>query len=263
VRRGLIEPVICVVMLLGVIAFIGIRGEFPLNDDWNFALTTWRFADTGELVYSRFTAMTLKLQVLWGALWTLALGKSHEVLRCSSLALWIPSVLIVNRWLARLGVETGSRLLATAAFAFPPIVLWSSFTFMTQIPFLFCSVVALFAFQRALDDDDVRWGVAGAVAIVGAYFIRQTGVALAIAPAIARTAIGIENQSGPVASSSAIGAGAIDLGLSPNSQRKSAASPPSAVAYGAKTIASRPPQTAIAIAPRRQHPPTTNGTAIS
>jgi hypothetical protein len=172
-------------LLLGCIAFIGIRGEFPLNDDWNFALTTWRFADTGELVYSRFTAMTLKLQVLWGALWTLALGKSHEVLRCSSLALWIPSVLIVNRWLARLGVETGSRLLATAAFAFHPIVLWSSFTYMTQIPFLFCSVVALFAFQRALDDDDVRWAVAGAFAIVGAYFIRQTGIALAIAPVVA------------------------------------------------------------------------------
>jgi hypothetical protein len=181
----LIESALFVLLLLGCIAFIGVRGEFPLNDDWNFALTTWRFADTGELVYSRFTAMTLKLQVLWGALWTLAFGKSHEVLRCSSLALWIPSVVIVNRWLARLGVGTGARLIATAAFAFHPLVLWSSFTYMTQIPFLFCSVVALFAFQRALDEDDARWAVAGAVAIVGAYFIRQTGVALAIAPAVA------------------------------------------------------------------------------
>jgi len=185
VKREFVEPAVFVLLLFACIAFIGIRGEFPLNDDWNFALTTWRFADTGELVYSRFTAMTLKLQVLWGALWTLALGKSHEVLRCSSLALWIPSVLIVNRWLVRLRVEAGLRVLATAAFAFHPIVLWSSFTYMTQIPFLFCSVVALFAFQRALDDDDLRWAVAGAAAIVGAYFIRQTGVALAIAPAVA------------------------------------------------------------------------------
>lgn len=184
-KKSLMEPAVVMFVLLGCVAVVGIRGEFPLNDDWNFALTTWRFADTGEFVYSRFTAMTLKLQVLWGALWTLAFGKSHEVLRCSSIALWIPSAIIVNRWLARLGVDSGVRLLATAVFAFHPIIFWSAFTFMTQVPFLFCSVLALFAFQRALDEDDMRWAVAGAVAIVGACFIRQTGIALAIAPAVA------------------------------------------------------------------------------
>lgn len=182
-RKGWVEPALWLLLLLGCIAFVGPAGEFPLNDDWNFALTTWRFAETGEIVYSRFTAMTLKLQVLWGALWTLAFGKSHEVLRWSSLALWIPSVMIVNRWLARLGVDARMRTVATAAFAFHPIIFWSAFTYMTQIPFLFCSVVALSSFHRAIDEDDVRWAALGAAAIVGAYFIRQTGVALAIAPA--------------------------------------------------------------------------------
>ncbi|MBI2212173.1 MAG: glycosyltransferase family 39 protein [Acidobacteria bacterium] len=180
-----LEVALVVATLLACVAFVGPRGDFPLNDDWNFALTTWHFAETGELVYSRFTAMTLKLQVLWGALWTIAFGKSHEVLRYSSLALWIPCVVIVNRWLSRIGVEAGTRLVATAAFAFHPLIFWSSFTYMTQIPFLFSSIVALCAFHRALDDDDLAWGMLGALAVVGAFFIRQTGVVLAIAPVVA------------------------------------------------------------------------------
>lgn len=184
IRRA-VEPLVIAALLLACVAFVGPMGEFPLNDDWNFALTTWEFVDSGEFVYSRFTAMTLKLQVLWGALWTVAFGKSHEVLRASSLALFILSTIVVNRWLARLGVDRGMRLLATAAFACHPIIFWSAFTFMTQIPFLFCSVVALWAFHRALDDDDARWAVLGAAAIVGAFFIRQTGVVLALAPTVA------------------------------------------------------------------------------
>ncbi|MGK2859528.1 MAG: ArnT family glycosyltransferase [Thermoanaerobaculia bacterium] len=184
-NRRFVESALCAAALLACILFVGPRGEFPLNDDWNFALTTWKFVDSGEFVYSRFTAMTLKLQVLWGALWTIALGKSHEVLRFSSLALFVLSTVVVNRWLARLGVDGGMRVVATAAFAFHPVLFWSAFTFMTQVPFLFCSVLALWAFHRGLDDDDARYALLGAAAIVGAFFIRQTGVVLALAPTIA------------------------------------------------------------------------------
>jgi hypothetical protein len=183
-KRAWVErALLCGALLLAILA-VDPRGEFPLNDDWNFALTTWKFAETGELQYSRFTAMTLKTQVLWGAAWTLALGKSFLVLRLSTLVLWIGVSLILDIWLTRLAVPAATRRIAVLALAFHPIVLWAAFTYMTQIPFLFCSIAALAAFHRGLASDEDGWLWVGALFTVGAYLIRQTGIALALAPMV-------------------------------------------------------------------------------
>jgi hypothetical protein len=183
-RRAWVERAILVGAMLLAIVIVDPRGEIPLNDDWNFALTTWTFTDTGELRYSRFTAMTLKTQVLWGALWTLALGKSFFVLRLSTLVLWIGAVMLLDSWLRRIEVSVGMRWLAVLSLAFHPIVLWSAFTFMTQVPFLFCSIAALASYHRGLVRNDDRMLALGAAMTVAAYLVRQTGVALAFAPLV-------------------------------------------------------------------------------
>src|SRR4051794_10362350 len=46
------------------------RGDFPLNDDWDFATATWLFARTGHFHFTVFTAVSLRAQMLWGAVWT-------------------------------------------------------------------------------------------------------------------------------------------------------------------------------------------------
>src|SRR6202022_3898062 len=85
--RDLLE----VALLLGVwamtIAIIRPVGDFPLHDDWDFAIATWRFARTGQFHFTQFTAVSLRAQVLWGALWTHFFGESFEVLRASTLTL--------------------------------------------------------------------------------------------------------------------------------------------------------------------------------
>ncbi len=175
-------------MLLGLIGLavlaVNPRGNFPLDDDWNFALTTWRWADTGELVYSRFTAMTLKTQIVWGALWTKLFGASFEVLRASSLFLFAVSVLLFHRWMRDLDLPSRAALIATLAFAAHPLIFWSAFTYMTQVPFLLLSIVALRCFDIGIRREDRRWIVAACVAVVAAFFLRQTGVVLAVAPLV-------------------------------------------------------------------------------
>jgi hypothetical protein len=181
-RRG--EPLAIVAIWAAAIAFINPRGNFPINDDWDFALAAWRFAQTGHFQFTAFTAVSLRAQVLWGALWTRLFGESFDVLRMSTLVLAAATLLIVHRILLRAGLPRAGRIVATLALGFHPIFLWSSCTFMTEVPFVFASSVALWCFLSADYADRSRWVIAGCAAALTACFVRQTGVTLLAAPLI-------------------------------------------------------------------------------
>jgi hypothetical protein len=178
------EPLAIVAIWAAAIAFINPRGNFPINDDWDFALAAWRFAQTGRFHFTAFTAVSLRAQVLWGALWTRLFGESFDVLRMSTLVLAAATLLIVHRILLRAGLPRAGRIVATLALGFHPIFFWSSCTFMTEVPFVFASCVALWCFLSADYANQSRWVVAGCAAVITACFIRQTGVTLLAAPLI-------------------------------------------------------------------------------
>jgi len=181
-RRG--EPLAILAIWAAAIAFVNPRGNFPIDDDWDFALATWRFAETGRFHFTAFTAVSLRAQVLWGALWTRLFGESFDVLRMSTLVLAAATLVIVHRILRRAGVPRFGRVIATLALGFHPIFLWSSCTFMTEVPFVFASSVALWCFICAFDDESSGWIIAGCAAALTACFVRQTGVTLLAAPLI-------------------------------------------------------------------------------
>src|ERR1700738_1912993 len=142
-RPAALSEIAAILGLWGAaIAFIAPRGDFPIDDDWDFAIATWRFADTGHFYFTPFTAVSLRAQVLWGALWTRLFGQSFDVLRTSTLVLAAATLFIVHGMLLRAGVPRFGRIIATLAFGFHPIFLWSSCTFMTEVPFVFASSVA-------------------------------------------------------------------------------------------------------------------------
>src|ERR1700736_5138569 len=108
------------------IAIVQPRGNFPMLDDWDFALATWRFAETGHFHFTQFTVVSLRAMVLWGAAWTRLFGQSFEVLRASTLVLSLLTLLVVNRTLARMGVAAFPRVVATLALLVHPVFLWAS-----------------------------------------------------------------------------------------------------------------------------------------
>jgi hypothetical protein len=161
------------------IAIIQPRGNFPIQDDWDFALATWRFAETGQFHFTQFTVVSLRAMVLWGAAWTRLFGQSFNVLRASTLLLSLATLLIVNRTIARAGVPLFPRMVATLALLFHPIFLWASCTYMTDVPFVFATAVALYFF--ATDRP-----AAGCVAVLASCFIRQNGIVFLAVPLLQR-----------------------------------------------------------------------------
>jgi len=181
-RQTAIELTLIAAVWAAVIAVVWPRGDFPLHDDWDFAIATWNFARTGHFHFTEFTAVSLRAQVLWGAAWTWMFGQSFNVLRASTLTLSLATLLVVDRTLARAGAARGARIFTTLALLFHPIFLWASCTYMTDVPFVFASAVALYFFLRALQEERMAWLLAGCAAVAVACFVRQNGVYLLGAP---------------------------------------------------------------------------------
>ena len=181
-RRDIFEVAAILAVWFTAILLIKPTGEFPLGDDWDFAIATWNFARSGHFKFTHFTAVSLRAQVVWGALWTWAFGESFRILRYSVLTLAAVTIVVINRILARANVTRTPRVIATLAFAFHPIFLWASCTYMTEVPFVCASAVAMYCFLRGLDEDRRAWIIAGCLAAVVSWFVRQTGVVNLIAP---------------------------------------------------------------------------------
>ncbi len=176
-QRNLIEIGVILLVWAAAIAVIRPRGDFPLNDDWDFAIATWNFARTGHFHFTAFTAVSLRAQVLWGAAWTVLFGQSFDVLRASTLTLAAATIVVIHMTLRRAEIARFGRIVATLAFAFHPVFIWASCTYMTEVPFVFASAVAFYFFYRVHT-------VRGCLATIVSWFVRQTGVTNLLAPLV-------------------------------------------------------------------------------
>lgn len=172
---------ILVAVFVAAALLVDPRGEFPLNDDWSFALSTWASLEAGRFELAMFSGMALKTQILWGSLWTALFGKSFWILRLSTMFLALASLLILDRWLAKLELPPLARLLTVLTLLAHPIFFWSSFTYMTHVPFLFCSLIAVVCAERGVSTGSRKLIWIAGVMVVAAYALRQTGLALAVA----------------------------------------------------------------------------------
>jgi len=174
--RDILEVLLVLGVWAGIVWLVNPRGEFPLHDDWDFTVATWNFARTGHFHFTPFTAVSLRAQILWGALWTHFGGERFEVLRASTLTLSAATLIVVNRILAMTPLRAWGRVTATLALLAHPIFLWASCTYMTDVPYLFASAVAFYFFLRGLRDDSMPMVIVGCVAVVASWFVRQNGV---------------------------------------------------------------------------------------
>ncbi len=161
------------------------RGNFPLDDDWDFAFGAWTLARFGVIQHTAFTVAIAVLQYCWGALWTIAFGQSFTVLRFSTLFLSLATVVLLFVTLRRLGVATNMALFAVLALLFHPIYFWASFTFMTHVPELFLSVAAFALLVEADRRQSDAFLAAAAATAFASCLVRQTGVVNIVAPLVA------------------------------------------------------------------------------
>lgn len=164
---------------IGSTFLIGINGNFPLNDDWQYAYPVQQLVEEGELEMRGYFAPNIILQVFWGYLFCWLAGSfSFTWLRLSTLALAALGGWAMYTLGRRPGISPGLSLLGAAILLFNPLYFSLSFSYMTDVPFLAAVLLALLAFQQFLVKEESEWLFAACLLSVAAYLIRQPGIVL-------------------------------------------------------------------------------------
>jgi 4-amino-4-deoxy-L-arabinose transferase-like glycosyltransferase len=158
------------------IAIVDPRGEFPLNDDWSYTRSAFRWGQEGRMQVDEWCAMSLIGQAFYGGLLTELFGQSFLVLRLSTLALSCGTAFLLWHILRQTGVRHSTAWVAVLGWVFNPIQYALAHTYMTEVPFLFFVTLGL-AFYLAHIQNDKLWFLVGCGAALGyAFLIRQTAV---------------------------------------------------------------------------------------
>ncbi|WP_321884396.1 ArnT family glycosyltransferase [Paraburkholderia bannensis] len=156
-------------------------GNFPLNDDWSYALAVRHLLDTAEFRPLGWTATTLLGHTLWGAAFCLVFGYSFEVLRAATMVAALAGLLGFALMLRRLGCERRVAIVATAALGFNPLYFSLAQTYMTDVSFTSVAAIATFFFCRYLQTRRASDMALGLLFALVALSTRQLGLYLPLA----------------------------------------------------------------------------------
>jgi hypothetical protein len=169
-----------VLSALAVLAAVMATGpalEMGINDDWSYAYSALKRAQTGRLTYSGWESAFLGFQALWGA-WTIQLfGFSFTVLRLSVLPFAMGCAIVTFLLSRRCGLTQAMALLGTLSFTLSPLFIPMATSFMTDVPALFFTLLSLLAFTAAIrskvDSRTIAWLATATIAGIAGGTIRQ------------------------------------------------------------------------------------------
>ena len=187
---------------------VGVHRNTPVIDDWTYAWSVERLLDDGRIEVLDWSAVYPLVHSLWGAAWSLVLGFSFATLRFSTLTLSLLATCALYLILRELDARPRAALLGALTVAANPAVLLLSSSFMTDMPFVAWTLMALLCYIRAMRRGRARllwWG--GAWACI-AFLDRQMGVLtpLAALPMLVRPGKGEMKRSTVLLALAATGA---------------------------------------------------------
>ena len=189
-NRQLFRAPLRIILLLTILwvlsgLLVNPAGEFPLNDSWSYAKPVKTLYEEGRVQMSSWTAMPLIAHVAWGWLVSTVFGFSFTILRISVALLGLGGVLIAWQTIRELTGDDEKALLGALAIGFNAIYFNLSFTFMTDVPFFFYAMLAMYCYMRSLRDNSLCWLILATLSVVVATLIRQIGLLLPLPFALA------------------------------------------------------------------------------
>jgi 4-amino-4-deoxy-L-arabinose transferase-like glycosyltransferase len=153
----------------------------PVIDDWVYAWSVEHLLKTGRLQVLEISAFYPIAQILWGALFARLAGFSFVVLRGSTVALAVFGCWSVYLTLRELDCRRSTALLGALALAFDPTFFALSFSFMTDVPFVSFSTMALYWYVRAIRRSESFSVWVGCLCAMAAFLTRPIGIVVPLA----------------------------------------------------------------------------------
>ena len=152
------------IMALWIVAValaVGAHRDIPVIDDWTYAWSVERLFADGRFEVLDWSAVYPLGHSLWGAAWSLVFGFSFTTLRLSTLALSLVATCALYLILRELEARPRVALLGAMTVAANPVVLLLSSSFMTDIPFVAATLIAMLCYIRAMVRGQIHlvwWG---------------------------------------------------------------------------------------------------------
>ena len=166
---------------LVAIVVVNPSGNFPLNDDWSYAIAVQRMLETGDFRPLGWTSSALISQTIWGTAFCKVFGYSFEVLRGATLTVSLLGIFAIYILALQLKLNRKKRLFLSLCIAFNPLWFALSFTFMTDVYFVTFTAITLLFFIRFLQEKKwIDWTF-GIVFSLVAILCRQFGLFIPMA----------------------------------------------------------------------------------
>lgn len=161
-------------LFLLAVLISGPWGDFPINDDWSWAIATRRLLEDHVWRPTGWTSMTLLTHAGWGAMFCVVAGDcSDGVLRWATIVAATLGLIAAYALAWEMGLERWRRLLLVGALATSPLFFGLSVTYMTDITFLAMATVSAIFMVRSVKSDSVVDAAVGTVLTVVAILNRQ------------------------------------------------------------------------------------------
>jgi hypothetical protein len=164
--------------LLSIAIVNPLRETATWSDDWAYARMVRHLLETGEYRLDHWAAANMPVQIYLAAGLATVFGYSLTLLRLSTLLLVCFGLVSFYCLLRAQGTgEIEAGLLSLTLLA-SPLVLYLSFTFMTDAQFLSWMLIALLFYSRGIERRSLVPMALGSIAASAAVGTRQFGVAL-------------------------------------------------------------------------------------
>lgn len=151
--------------------------EIPLNDEWMFARSVNNFFETGIIACEGCTTSGTLL-VGMGVFLTEIFSFSFTVFRILVIIFGALSVSISYLLIREVTKSDKYSILASVFLLANPIFFNTAHLFMTDIPFLFFSLLSIYFATRGIKLNDPRQFIFSAITISAAIFLRQIAIAI-------------------------------------------------------------------------------------
>ncbi len=156
-------------------------GNFPLNDDWQYARPVWSLLNKGTYVATDSYSPILIAQVFWGYLFCFPGGFSFTALRISTMVLSLVCIMVFYALLLKTSKNSKLSFLGALLLCTNPFFLILSDGFMTDVPFLTFAIISIYFFIRSYENNKNSDVIIATCFAILATLIRQFGIVIPIA----------------------------------------------------------------------------------
>jgi len=181
IKSKFFYPCLLIALWVLMICIVNPIGNFPLNDDWQYARPAMFLVNKGYYFSPDSYSPIIVMQVLWGSLFCLPFGFSFTALRISVLVLGLIGILTFYFLVYSISRNKHISFIGSLLLVTNPIYFSLSNTFMTDVPFLTFAIISIYLFFKSLETSNPAFLIAATITVVLTTLIRQFGMVIPIA----------------------------------------------------------------------------------